>query len=165
MTRSIIYYYWDYDEDSRLIKDNAHRVEYETTIYYLDKYIDGNSKLLDISAGTGRYSLYYAMKGISVFALDIVDKHVKAIRDKLINLRDIKMSVDQGNALHLSRFQDGEFNSVLCMGPLYHLSDRNQQTGCLSECKRVLGTEGILAVAYINKDTHMELGGDPYFMD
>lgn len=60
-------YYDDYDEDSRLVKDNAHSIEFITTIKYLDKYINNNHKVLEVWAGTGRYSFYYAEKGCDEF--------------------------------------------------------------------------------------------------
>lgn len=163
MGNNIVDYYTNYDEESRLIKDNAHRVEFDITNYILEGYIKPNSKMLDIGAGTGRYSFYYALKGISVFSMDLVEKHVEILNNKLNKYRDLRIKVAQGNALDLSRFEEGEFDYVLCMGPLYHLADQKEQYKCLSECKRVLCQNGILAVAYINKNTHREFGNNPYF--
>jgi ubiquinone/menaquinone biosynthesis C-methylase UbiE len=79
-----------------------------------------------------------------------------------VNFQDIKMRVALGDALDLSRFEDGEFDTVLCMGPLYHLSDQGKQIKCLSECNRVLRPKGILAITYLNKNTHIEFGENPY---
>jgi len=56
-------YYSGYDEESWLVKYKVHRVAFDTTVSILDDYIISNSRLLDI--GTGRYSFYYAMKGVS----------------------------------------------------------------------------------------------------
>lgn len=163
MENKISNYYSNYDEESRLIKDNAHRVEFDMTNYVLEMYIKPNSRMLDIGAGTGRYTFYYALKGVSVFAMDLVEKHVEILNNKLSKFKNIEIKVAQGNALDLSRFEEGEFDSVLCMGPLYHLEDQKEQYKCLSECKRVLCQNGILAVAYINKDTHRQFGNNPYF--
>ncbi|WP_051569311.1 class I SAM-dependent methyltransferase [Alkaliphilus transvaalensis] len=157
-------YYLSYDEESRLIKDNAHKVEFDTSIHLLNKYIDANSKVLDIGAGTGRYTFYFAKKGASVLAIDFVERHVEIIENKLTKMENLKIRVEQGDALDLSRFTDEEFNTILCMGPLYHLPETEQQIKCLNECRRVLQTGGILAIAYINKSVHMEYGGNPYFV-
>lgn len=35
----IEYYYKNYDEDSRLVKDNSHSIEFLTTTKYIDKHI------------------------------------------------------------------------------------------------------------------------------
>jgi SAM-dependent methyltransferase len=50
-----------------------------------------------------------------------------------------------------SRFEDGSFDVVLCMGPIYHLNKVEDRRRCISECLRVLKKDGILALAYINK--------------
>lgn len=160
----IVEYYSGYDEESRLIKDNAHQVEFDTSIHLLNKYINNDSKILDVGAGTGRYTFYFASKGASVFAIDIVEKHIEIIEEKLKNLGSLKIKVEQGDALDLSRFVDEEFSTILCMGPLYHLPEQEQQIKCLNECKRVLQTNGIVAIAYINRRAHMEFGENPYFV-
>lgn len=74
--KDVIKYYQYYDEENRLKKDNMHRVEYDTTKFYLDKIIKTNQTILDIGAGTGAYSFYYASRGNKVTALDISPKNV-----------------------------------------------------------------------------------------
>lgn len=59
---TIIDYYENYDENSRLNRDNTHRTEFITTTYILDNLINKKSKIIDIGAGTGNYSFYYAKK-------------------------------------------------------------------------------------------------------
>lgn len=47
-------FYEDYDEWSRL---ERHKIEFEITKKYLDKYIAQESRILDIGGGPGRYSM------------------------------------------------------------------------------------------------------------
>ena len=54
------------DEDSRLIKDKRHKVEFLTTTTYIEKYLKKGDRILEVGAATGRYSLYYAKKGYKV---------------------------------------------------------------------------------------------------
>ena len=51
-------YYNKYDEDNRLVKDYAHNLEFVITKNYLDKTIKEGNRVLELGAGTGRYSLY-----------------------------------------------------------------------------------------------------------
>ena len=51
----IIDYYNNYDEDSRLSPRHG-TVEFLTTMRYIEKYIKPGSRVLEIGAGTGRYS-------------------------------------------------------------------------------------------------------------
>ena len=41
-------YYNNHDEESRLIKDKAHRIEYITTTKYIEKYLKSGDKILEI---------------------------------------------------------------------------------------------------------------------
>lgn len=53
----IIDKYSEYDEDSRLISDRGHNVEYLTTMRYIQKFLKPGAKILEIGAATGRYSI------------------------------------------------------------------------------------------------------------
>ena len=55
MTDYIKNYYDSYDEDSRLASRHG-QVEYITTMRYIEKYLFNGAKILEIGAGTGRYS-------------------------------------------------------------------------------------------------------------
>ena len=51
----LIDYYENYDEDGRLTSKHG-RVEYITTMKYLEKYLRPDMRILEIGAATGRYS-------------------------------------------------------------------------------------------------------------
>jgi hypothetical protein len=49
-------YYNKFNEDKRL--DSRHgQVEFITSMKYIHKYLNKNDKIIDIGAGTGRYSI------------------------------------------------------------------------------------------------------------
>lgn len=143
-------YYMDYDEESRLIKDNSHRIEFITTIHHLNKSIKDKSKILEVGAGTGRYSFYYAEKSYDVTAIDIVPKNVNIMREKANNINN-NINIHLGDARDLSEYEKESFDVVLCLGPLYHLTKLEERIKCIKECLRVLKKDGILAIAYINR--------------
>ena len=60
-------YYNEYDEDGRLERDKAHSIEFITTTKYIEQYLKSGDKILEIGAGTGRYSIHYAKKGFEVY--------------------------------------------------------------------------------------------------
>lgn len=149
---SIQEYYKNYDEDERLFKDAAHRVEYDTTIAVLEKYLTEGISLLDIGAGTGNYSYYYKQKGLHVTALEYSDANVQILKSKNDRLDEAnKIRIEQGDARNLDIFSDNSFEAVICMGPIYHLGDREDKLKCIEECRRVLKPGGTLAVAYLNR--------------
>ena len=147
----ILEFYQEYDEESRLVKDNAHKIEFISTTKTLDLFIKPNSNILDIGAATGRYSFYYAQKNHNIWALDISPKHVGILKSKLNETKDVSINVSLGDSRDLAQFADNSFDVVLCMGPIYHLRKEEDRARCIQECLRVLKKGGILALAYVNK--------------
>jgi len=147
---TILNYYNTYDEDNRLVKDKAHEIEFITTVHFLDKLINKTSKVLDVGAGTGRYSFYFAEKGCEVTALDITPRHVDIMKEKAAG-KTLKLNPLLGNALDMKEIEDNSFDAVLCLGPLYHLTNEEQRKQCIKESLRVLKPGGVLAIAYINR--------------
>ena len=143
-------FYQSYNEDARLVKDNYHQVEFITTLYFLDNYIKSGLKVIDIGAGTGRYAFYLAQQNCHVTALDIVPKYVKLMQEKA-KQQSLNLEIFHVDARDLSRFGDAKFDTVLCMGPLYHLKTDKERKQALSECLRILKPGGIISVAYVNR--------------
>lgn len=81
--------YRRFDENSRLNKSQAARVEFFTTVKYIEHYLTPDAKILDIGAGAGEYSLYFARKGYSVSALELADANIAAFRAKLTTQDDV----------------------------------------------------------------------------
>ena len=149
---SVIEFYEQYDEDSRLKMDNARKIEFIITTDILNQHIKPHYRILELGAGTGTYSFYYAERGNHVTATDLVPKHVKIIKQKLIEKdNEIKLAVKIANAIDLSLFKTESFDAVICLGPMYHLTDEADRIRCIQEALRVLKPGGILAIAYINK--------------
>ncbi len=138
-----------FDESSRL-SSKAGRVEYLTTIRQIEKHLKPGGKILDLGAGTGEYSLYFANKGYEVKAIELVENHVDQIKEKVTE----KMNIDvvQGNALDLSQIDDNTYDIVLCFGPLYHLEKIEDRIKCISEVKRVCRENGKMFFAFIGND-------------
>lgn len=142
--------YENYKEEDRLTTNNARKIEFITTVKAFNEVFPAGAKMLDCAAGTGIYSFYYAEKGFDVTALDITPRHINFINQKLKD-KSYDMKTFVNDAADLSMFDDETFDIVLCMGPVYHLTDKYKREKCLSECTRVLKKGGILAVSYINR--------------
>ncbi len=143
-------YYNNYDEDNRLIKDKAHRLEFVISTEYLKKYIKPADKILEVGAGTGRYSIYYAKQGYDVSAIEYVEHNLNILKGKITP--DMKMKARQGDAVDLSGFEDNTFDVTLVLGPLYHLYNDDDIHQAIEEAVRVTKQNGIIAIAYITSD-------------
>lgn len=142
--------YRRFDENSRLTKSKAAQVEFLTTVKYIERYLTPGAKILDIGAGAGQYSLYFARKGYAVSALELADANIAAFRAKLTESDSIDLV--QGNALDLSHYADDSFDIVLLFGPLYHLHDEADKRRCIEEAKRVCKADGKVFFAFIAND-------------
>ena len=139
-----------FNEDTRLNHSRAVRVEFLTTVRYIERYLIPGAKILDVGAGAGEYSLYFARKGYDVSALELSPANIEAFRRKL-TFSD-KVDLVQGNAVDLSRYADESFDAVFLFGPLYHLHDESDRRKCIAEAKRVCKRDGKLFFAFISND-------------
>lgn len=55
--------YRRFDEDSRLNRSQAARVEFLTNIRYIERHLKPGDRILDVGAGAGEYSLYFGRRG------------------------------------------------------------------------------------------------------
>ena len=140
-------YYNSYDEEGRLLSRHG-SVEYITTQKYIHEALGGNKqkRILEVGAGTGRYSVALAKEGYSVVALELIERNLSILKSKLTG--DEQLQALQGNALDLSRFADDSFDLTLVLGPMYHLYTKDEKLRALSEAVRVTKSGGFIMVAY-----------------
>ena len=136
-------YYNSYDEEGRLLSRHG-QVEYLTTMKYIHEYLSGIAEpsVLEVGAGTGRYSVTLAREGYRVTAVELVTHNLELLRAKLDGSEPI--TVLQGNAMDLSDLPDASFSLTMLLGPMYHLYTREDKRKALSEAVRVTKTGGIL---------------------
>lgn len=139
-----------FNEDTRLNRSQAARVEFLTTVRYIEQYLKPGDRILDVGAGAGEYSLYFARKGYRVCALELAENNLRAFRKKL--RPEDRVEPVQGNAMDLSRYGDDSFDAVLLFGPLYHLHREEDRQQCIREAKRVCRPGGKLFFAFISND-------------
>lgn len=146
----IIEYYNHYDEDGRL-KRKSHIPEYLTTMRYIKKYLTPNAKILEIGAGTGRYSIALADMGYNVTAVELVPHNIEIMKTKVKPNHNIK--IYEGNACDLSFIESDTFDIVLLLGPMYHLFTNEDKHKAISEAIRTARKGGIIYSAYCNNET------------
>lgn len=140
-------YYNKFNEEKRLNSRHG-QIEFRTSMKYIHDMIDhtrpvSEIKILDIGAGTGRYSVALANEGFDVTAVELVKYNLGILKSKKSSVKAM-----QGNALKLSKLKDDQFDVTLLFGPMYHLFGHEDKKKALSEAKRVTKPGGIILVAY-----------------
>lgn len=68
--------YSAYDEDARLTKSRNGQLESITTMRYIHALLPERAKVLEVGAGTGRYSVALAKDGYDVSAVELVERNL-----------------------------------------------------------------------------------------
>lgn len=143
-------YYNKFKEDHRLTTRHG-TVEFTTSMKYIHDFLpqkeNKDIKILDIGAGTGRYSIALCHQGFDVTAVELVKHNLDILQSK-----HEKVKSWLGSATNLSFLQDDTFDVTLIFGPMYHLISKEEKIKALNEAKRVTKKDGIIFIVYIMND-------------
>ena len=146
----ILSYYGEGQEEQRLAA-SVGRLERMRTWEILERHLPpAPSRVLDVGGGTGIYALPLARRGYRVQLIDAVPLHVERARTLSRESGAPLVSADVGDARKLN-VADATCEVVLLLGPLYHLTERDDRLGALAEAHRVLIPGGLLISAYISR--------------
>ena len=145
-------FYSGYDEEGRLLSKHG-RVEFLTTMRYIEKYLKPGMRILELGAATGRYSHALAQMGYQVDAVELVQHNIDIFKQKTQPGENV--TIRQGDARDLSCFADGSFDMTLVLGPMYHLFTENDQKRALREAIRVTKPGGLVFAAYCGNEATM----------
>jgi ubiquinone/menaquinone biosynthesis C-methylase UbiE len=105
--------------------------------------------ILDVGAGAGFYSFWLKGLGHEVHIIDPSTKNLELVR--LQERTSGKLaSINQADARKLP-FEKNNFDVVLMLGPLYHLTAKKERLKAISEAKRVLKGRGVLIAVGISR--------------
>lgn len=130
-------------ESSRL-HDGQGYIEFVRTQDILRRVLPAPpARVLDVGGGTGEYATWLAARGYEVRLVDPVPAHVEAARARGID-------AVCGDARHLAE-SDAGADAVLLLGPLYHLTARDERLTALREAVRAVRPGGVVVGAGISR--------------
>lgn len=135
-------------EDARL---EQHQLEYDLTWRYLTRYLPPAGSILEIGAGTGRYTLALCRRGYAVTAVDLSAALLEQCQRRLAAEHlDGQARFVVADARDL-RAVPAAFDAVLLMGPLYHLIFEEDRREALRQATARLRSGGLLFSTHLSR--------------
>src|SRR2546430_7962313 len=139
--------YYDTGVELERVQKGYSRIEFARTKEILERYLPGApARVLDVGGGPGAYAEWLADAGYEVRLVDATPLHVR----EAIERAGGRFSAVEGDARALGE-PDESYDVVLLLGPLYHLTERDDRLAALREARRVLRPGGLLAAAAISR--------------
>ena len=141
-------FYTEVDEEQRLQKSRHGQLEFRTTMEYIHRMIPEGARILEVGAGTGRYSIALAKEGYEVTAVELLENNLEVLKENAKGIDNLQAF--QGDALDLSKWADDTFDVTLVLGPMYHLYEREQVHKAIDEAIRVTKKDGVIFFAFLS---------------
>lgn len=130
-------------EADRLTTTGDGALELLRTQELLRRYLPpAPARVLDVGGGPGVHARWLAEDGYEVRLVDPVPRHVEQAQSVC--------AAELGDARALAA-EDGSYDVVLLLGPLYHLLEQADRDRALAEAYRVVRPGGLVAAAAINR--------------
>lgn len=136
-------------EWERLAHPTDGALEFAVNRRLLAAHLPPAGRVLDVGGGPGRYTIWLAQRGYTVTLADLSPNLLAIARKQIVQagVADRIEAIVEADVCDLSRWADGTFAAVLCLGPFYHLPEPADRARAASELARVLQPGGIAAVA------------------
>lgn len=135
----------------RLAKDAEAQVSFFLHQHYLLEFVRKGDRVLEIGPGPGRFTIELANLGASVVALDISAEQLRLNQEQLTaeGLANAVEAWVEGDVTDLSRYQDAEFDAVVCYGgPLSYVFE--QADKAVEEMLRVVKPGGYVLLSVMS---------------
>jgi 2-polyprenyl-3-methyl-5-hydroxy-6-metoxy-1,4-benzoquinol methylase len=150
VNNQILKYYNNGAEIGRLHRGIG-KIELERTKKLMLRYLPTQRKVVyDIGGGIGVYSSWLASLGHEVHMFELAPKQV-----------EYAMELNQANSIPIYKIEVADARSiarpnesadvVLLMGPMYHLTEKEERIKSLKEAQRVLKKGGLMIVSAISR--------------
>jgi 2-polyprenyl-3-methyl-5-hydroxy-6-metoxy-1,4-benzoquinol methylase len=143
--------YYDEQTENEWERHLRHPIEFEITKRLLTRHLPKPpAKIIDLGGGPGYYSLWLSQQGYSVTLLDLSPKCIAFARQKAA---ETGIQIDRyitANILDLSEQITDIFDAVLVMGPLYHLTIKEERIRAVENALHMLKNGGLFVASFIS---------------
>jgi len=144
--------FYDSNPDKEHGRLEEHQLEYGLTWRYLHEYLPTQGAVLEVGAATGRYTVELARRGYRVTAVDLSAALIERCRKNLTDEGlESRVQLVVADARNLGAVEEGQFDAVLLMGPLYHLVEEADRKLALKETSDRLRVGGVIFSAFTSR--------------
>lgn len=122
--------------------------EFVSTLSLIEQYMQGNS-VIDVGSGPGVYSAELLQRGYQTTLWDLSDTLLDIAKEELSKKGLMAEDFICDSAVHLLE-HNTQYDSLLLMGPMYHILGEEQRKLVMQGVKHVLKPGGIGFVAFLN---------------
>jgi SAM-dependent methyltransferase len=135
-------------EQGRLAGPSLERLRTEEL---LERYLPPPpADVLDVGGGPGVYAAWLARRGYAVHLVDPLPLHVEQALAAADAQPDAPFTAAAGDVRALDA-ADASCDAALLLGPLYHLTERDDRVRALAEARRVVRPDGVVIAAAISR--------------
>jgi len=163
--------YYSLSMEHERLSSVAGQLERTRTEQILDRFLPKPpAVILDVGGGTGAYAFPLAKRGYEVHLYDPIPSHIEYARQVAKSQPKFPLSgISVGDA-RMIKMEDCSADVVLFLGPLYHLTEKEDRLKALYEAFRTLKVGGLLFAVGISRYTSLIYGlrfgfiDDPEFL-
>jgi SAM-dependent methyltransferase len=134
------------------------KIEFSSTMRLIKKYFPSSGNICDVGSGPGRYSVELMKNGYECTLVDLSQGLLDFAKMKMEEEQLTSNDVYCRDARDLSILENNSFDGVLLLGPMYHLSDKEDRSSVLNEVHRILKPGGKAIIAYLNSWGILKVG-------
>lgn len=143
--------YYEHNGERDRLDSGGRRIEFLRVWDLLKRFLPSPpATVLDVGGGAGRYAIPLAARGYDVHLVDpvplLVSQAAEAARAATVSLA----SASVGDARSLAA-SDASADAVLLLGPIYHLTSRDDRIAALAEARRVARPGGVVVALGLSR--------------
>ncbi|WP_203904036.1 class I SAM-dependent methyltransferase [Virgisporangium aliadipatigenens] len=143
--------YYEHGLEQKRLSADQRRIEFLRIWDLLERYLPtAPARVVDVGGGAGVYALPLAAAGYEVHLIDPVPLHVEQAEAASHAASAPLASTAVGDARALDA-EEASADAVLLLGPLYHLTDRDDRIKALREARRVLRPGGVVLAKALSR--------------
>ena len=127
------------------------RIEFSKVCSAIEKYTKPGSVIYDIGCGPGRYTEYLINKGYYVGCVDLSEKSLALFDERMQGTQNDKiLFLKTGCASELNWIDSESADTILLLGPMYHITNEMKRRSVISHCHRILKKGGYVISMFMS---------------